>query len=623
MTKKRSRTTGHGLPDLAEAQMIHLSAAWRLPMAVAVSRQPPRRSGPMESFAPSLPVIQKCMSSWGVSCSGFPTCFRNAAAHMPDSYVTDELYWDLCCKKKTVVGMPLVFSGHSGGHLLCGCLPAALKGAQLPDRSPPLPQLAEAICQVACAPPGDGARFATALVAVRRQVQEVIRNALDCDDLVEAVSKTSAQCDSALRLMNQLLEIPDHRRALREALSSIGNVLALCRLSPLCDGAGEATLACRWAATWDRKGGGLELARKRRFPEIRFGGPLSEGWRIAGPPSDSGWQAEDSGDYSWDWRSLDEVGDPDPFAPMLRAIRLAAKGMPRRAWLTVGMLGRPVPRSCDIDPDCQAWRSGTGCSLFSRSPGKGLPHRRRLETIDLIITRDSPVFDMPSMLLVQTAARLAQRQLDTDELEAAALRGLPSLPQADQRYYLRYLLDRCTAVEDSQQKGAAFERLMDGLFGLVPGWFPGRRNTKDLAITKEFDLTVFVEPSSPSARYWFDVFGPKFLVECKNYPAGLPKRIKRKSPVAKLIGRLADSRLTLGFLVNTGTVPKSLWEEAEATAMSENLVVVLEREDLEALIDTPGDIEFYLKQWVSDAAVGISPDLSARSQTRRRLRRRR
>jgi hypothetical protein len=191
------------------------------------------------------------------------------------------------------------------------------------------------------------------------------------------------------------------------------------------------------------------------------------------------------------------------------------------------------------------------------------------------------------------------------------VRGLPRLSRRDQRQFLRFVFDECRVMDDSRQKGEAFERLSDAIIGLVPGWTPGRRNQR--TETNELDLTVFVESSVPTARYWSEQFGPTIVVECKNYPDVLPEELgkgpRKANPVVKLQGILRRTKARLGILINTGKIDEDLWHRARRTCATNRLVVLFDWRDVTTIIENPADAEEYFKFRVSNAAIGVIPPI--------------
>ena len=118
----------------------------------------------------------------------------------------------------------------------------------------------------------------------------------------------------------------------------------------------------------------------------------------------------------------------------------------------------------------------------------------------------------------------------------------------------------------------------------------------------------------PEAKYWFDIFGPKIIVECNNDPHGRLRTVRyggrRISPVKKLYDVLRRSKAKLGLLLSTGPLRSRLWDEAKRRASLDRLVVLFDGRDIEGIIDSPGDAIAFFKERVSNGAIRASPSSS-------------
>jgi hypothetical protein len=611
--KTNGTQPGSKVPGAVVGHMVHFSDAWLHPVVI-VATPPPQQTGQVEATVdPSVTFLRARLRRWAVSCREFPNCLIGPSSGLGPLPAHGPISVFLCRRGREALASGFDLADGTRLSLICACLPPGFEGLAAKDTGS-LDVLAETGPPMPASPSrAQRADLVRAFAVLSGHVEETIRAYFERDCLSDDALRRIAMSQENEESLDRLLETPNDRSVLRKTFESSAETKALCHCDLKCDEDGRVELLLSSETIWT-KAPVPEAWRKRlRSRRVEYGGMLRESWHGKGQPADG-----QPVRYSkWDYMSLESLlgsNPSDPLASIFDSIRPLFK----QAYLIVGRTAIRVPgESCDINPACEARKH---CPLFWETDSKRTTWRHRLSGIDLIVADPFPAFDRHRFHLILTAAAMAHRQAAVDSLEDAALRGLPSLNQREQKRLLRSLFDRCVAMEDPRQKGAAFERFTDGLLRLVPGWIVGRRNARDLAGTKEIDVTVFVEPSVPKARYWYRVFGAKVFIECKNYPEGLPAKIKNRSPVERLKDRMRRSGVRLGFLLNTGNVPPLLWREAEGTADSDTLIVVLDGSHVRAMIESPGDIEFRLKQRVSDADAGLSPEMASARRGRRRRR---
>jgi hypothetical protein len=451
-------------------------------------------------------------------------------------------------------------------------------------------------------------------------------NVLACATSADAIE---AQSNALSRGLQRFFDDPENEETCCEALSGFMQVKALAHLEVGCDAAGSGHLELKWFARRLR-GRLVKLKREAvsRFTKpVPLTGAVLQRWHRCLPSF-----TFDSANLPLVPPSAKRDGTRREEDALARYHRGFLKYTRQCKLVVIGRLGVDVARgSCDLNPHCEF---KTSCRLFLdecvrvekekcaacpirlqcrlQDPKRLLPKawpgpwRRRMAAVDLLFMEGAPVDRAAQAGLIQAASLVNSQRIVQRQLEESLLRALPGLPQREQRAVLRRLFDRCRAIEDPQRKGAAFEQLATGILRLVPGWMPSRRNLH--TPENELDFAVFVEPAIPAAQYWFSIFGPKILIECKNYPYGLPTRLgrKRENPVIKLYSLLRRSHTKLALLLNTGGLADSFRPKAQRMARPDRLVVLFDGAELARLIDSPGDAEDFFKQRVSDAAIRAS-----------------
>jgi hypothetical protein len=426
---------------------------------------------------------------------------------------------------------------------------------------------------------------------------------------------------------------PENEARMLEALSSYVEIEAVAHLRATCDNAGAVLLQHRGNAP--RQKGVLSKRRIEKMAEHRWiiQGAVAQGWdrRLPTHPAPICHALpvstpQPDGTLSRGQDMLESYRSTLPQALRTRLNRCDA--------VVVSFLGVKVPRgACDVDPHCEhkarckayateCLQLGTeecadcwfeaGCRLQENGKPPKQPAQMgrwnwRLVAVNLVFTHGFLMKGRPAVSVLETTGLLNHLRAEQQALHELVMRGLPCLDQRSQRAYLRGFLERCRATEEPHVKGAAFEQLASGLVALVPGWIPGTRNVRTPG--NEIDIPVLVEPASPAARYWFDLFGGRIIVECKNHEdlhqRSTRIRGKRGSPVKKLHGILDENGVKLGLILNTGTVSDSLRHEAQKRARPDRLVVLFDGADLKRIIDNPADAEMFFKHRVSQAAMRL------------------
>jgi hypothetical protein len=508
--------TGTLVPEAIGGYVLHVAGVWRCPLAVI--ELPPRTNGKRRQarFHPTLSCLEPRMKK---RCPRLRKCLMDTAQSQRS--ITGSGISVLACSSacERLVSSFLLPDG-TRVSTVCACLPRGFQHvAEGLDGS--LADIAKITSCVSAKPSkADRARIVRAFDAIVRHIQDSTRAFVERDSLSDAALETGVVRQETEEILDRLLETPEDRFVLRAVFEGSHETKALCHFDLKCHGNGDADLVPSPETIWRKQPvpGHWVASLKRR--KLVYKGVLRESWHGKGPPA-----ADRPDRYSrWDYPSLAGLRrDCAKDDPLIRIVTGTGK-LSGQARLILGRLATRVPAdSCDINPWCEA--KGT-CSLFWEKNHNSLPWRHRLTGIELILTDPFPMFDPHRFHIILAAGAMAHRHAIMEQLEDAALRGLPSLTHQEQKQLLRSLLDRCIVNEDARQKGAAFERFTDGLFRLVPGWIVGRRNAKDLAGTKEIDVTVYVEPSMPETRYWHTVFGTKIFIECKNYPKDCRRRSK-------------------------------------------------------------------------------------------------
>ena len=633
------------IPDVVGDLLLCVADAWRVPMAVAEIVSSGTRTG-QPRF---LPDTARLGPRLGISCKAFPDCFDAAVKRARAAPARAETFVAPCPRKPGRVALLTGFVLPDNVHcfLVCGCLDSKLAAVRPVAASSPkasfitLPS-GRAAATIA---PGD---LASLLGAVRRRTEELTTTFREREWYRRTSLRHRDDLDALRNGAASLLEDPNGESAFFGALGGFPELKAIGHLEASCDGHGQGVLRDKWFAA--RKGDTFErLSRSTtgtRKIDVPLVGHLWDRWHRCLPG------------YLYD---ADAVGVLRRGGqPLKKYIDALAKYIGDADFVSIGRLGKRVARgSCDINPHCERKHS---CRLFVQEcdhpdakkcppcelnqscrllvqdctkpdpkkcpkckrkatcyfdAGKGAlpngwpgPWRLRLVAVDLLFVK-SPLSESKAWTaLQQTSSLLRSLQREKDDFEDSLLTGLPQLPERQQRYYLRYLLDHCRAMPNGYEKGVAFERLTNGLLRLVAGWFPGKRRTRTRTPDNELDLTVLVEPAIREAKYWFDIFGPKIFVECKNQPKRLSLatyKKKRISPVKKLRDAMRAKGVKLGLLLNTGHIQDKFWEEArkpDPPKTPETLVVLFDGADLNRIIDCPRDATAYFKQKVSDAAIG-------------------
>jgi hypothetical protein len=576
------------IPAPVDALLQHVGLAWGCPVALARISLHGRR---IAEFIPTSDGKGLRKSD----CSRrLPACLKRVARSHPTYLKEPVPLTGVACPKGTVMAAPFSLPGNQLYLLLVGCQLPALAGTRVDtDPTPSLaatPRFARPLCDQ------KPSAVRNAVLGLRRDVRailEVFEKARQFDVEVVRYPRSVREISRAAA---SFLDDPDSEETLIKPFRHRPDVRAVAHLEVRCDWHGRGLLRHRWFAA---RSDGQDLHRisRRRLnpPDFELDGALWESW-----------DAERS-DRACDFYGLEGLkSDPsqDSLKQYVEAIERYIKPC---TFVVIGRLGRNIARgSCDIDPHC-VHRVGNQCRLMIREREDLAAQRgwrKRLEAVDLVFVDRASPEDEAFMAMVQTVSLFRSISLEQADFERVWLPALPSFPQKEQRRHLCRLLDRCRAMPDAQSKGAAFERLACGLLRLVPGWLPGEPNRRTEG--NELDITILVEPANEKARYWFEIFGPKILVECKNYPdQPLGAKVKGQSPVRKLLNNMKKGNVHLGLLLCTGEISKALWQQAQQSFQSDRLVVLLDGRRVQALAEDPGDMEAMMKQWVSDAAIGV------------------
>lgn len=486
--------------------------------------------------------------------------------------------------------------------------------------------------------PPDHGGAAAALGCWTEMLSAILKSAQANDEFI-AAAKQRREHERAEQKARALLSADsESEERMLDALSCYGEIEAVAHLRVTCDGSGAASLQHQWIAL--RKDGLLAKKRGQSMTSMTkyrwtIQGAVAQGWDRRLPTqlapichSLPVRIRQTDGKQSRHQDVLENYQSKLPFSLRQQLTQCDA--------MVVSFVGTKVPRgACDVNPHCEhkatckacaaecdrigeAECNGCafkeGCLLKDKGspPNKVAPISRwnwRLVAVDLVFTRGFLLKSRPAVSVIQTTSLLNHLRAEQLELHELVMRGLPRLDQRSQRAYLRVFFERCRAIQEPHVKGAAFEQLASGLVALVPGWIPGTRNVHTPG--NEVDIPVLVEPAFPVARYWFEQFGGKIIVECKNHEH-LHERStkitgKPGSPVKKLQSILQKNKVKLGLILNTGTISENLRREAQKLARLNSLVVLFDGEDLRQIIDNPADTEMFFKHRVSQAAMRLKP----------------
>lgn len=566
--------------------LLTIAEAWAVPV-VAVDLS---EGLPDCGMVPSPDVFRGCPTT---ACDrGFGDCFKEMHENRPEDWHNRSwLYAHECPDEHVILVAPFLLPGYRHGAVVCGCLPLSflplnrhvVKGIDAQDRlRPPISD--------ASAPEA----LAVSFHSLRKQVEAFARTFIHWNELVDAADESQRSMASILKGLSSFLSSPDNRGGFLHALAALENIRAIGHLDVVCDRQGHRLLRHRWFAVC--KPAPPELISKsgeKTVKDLQLGGVIRDRWDLSRTGHDC------------DLDLLVELERSDPVKRYAHAFREYLKGC---KYVMIGRTGRKVAaNTCDLNAQCEFRRE---CPLFVDEPatsGTTSRWRRRMVAIDLVFPDSSLPDDKVRLALLQMASLYRSLRTERELLEEITLRGLPQLGEKDQRHLLRYFFEHCKAMEDSQEKGAAFERLMLGLFSLVPGWMPGERglHTRE----NELDLTILVEPAVAAAKFWFKVFGPNIVVECKNYPNVLKteRNENGEDQVEKFRSIMEKANVKLGLLVNTGRITKPLKDKAVELSRPDRLLVVLDGSSLSHLIDNPKDIEYSLKRWVANALMKAFP----------------
>jgi hypothetical protein len=574
--------------------LLTIAEGWRVP--VAVIRLPENSS--YSSPSPSPNVLRRQLE---IQCPHFSDCFKATVCTQSKRWRDCKcLYSANCPNNQTIIAAPFLLPGNSHCAILCGCLSTEFQSLDGQEESGLNGREPLRMPVLNAQPPNCPETLAVKLHSLRQQIGGIARTFANHESLVESVDLSQRGMASILESSGSLLDSPNSDETFLRALGALGNIRAIGHLEVNCDRQGNGLLRHRWFALC-----GSEPLRRisksgeKTIADLKLEGVLSDRWDLS------------CRGYRCDSNLLSELDASDPLKRYSKAFY---KYLDSCQYVMIGRLGRNVARNtCDVNAQCEFRQE---CRLFAKEPknGKATPWRRRMLAVDLVFLDSALPDDKARTSLLQMASQFRCLRAETETLEGTALRALPRLRGRDQRHLLRYLFEQYRAMEDSQQKGAAFERFALGLFSLVPGWLPSDRGLR--TSENELDLTFLVEPAVPAAKYWFNIFGPKIIVECKNYPNGLETKSGAANQVMKLRRIMKQARVRLGLLVNTGTIAETLRVEAVEQSTPDSLIVPLDGSNLNELIDNPQDIEYTLKEWVSNAAIGVNP-LRARSSGRK------
>jgi len=161
-------------------------------------------------------------------------------------------------------------------------------------------------------------------------------------------------------------------------------------------------------------------------------------------------------------------------------------------------------------------------------------------------------------------------------MELARERWLNSLSGDQARARLDELWQEAKTTTSTDRKGRALEELLELLLKQIPGFVVAlRERSRD----EEFDLLVRNESTDP---LW-DKESPYLLVECKNWASKVgPDELDR------FINKLARryKRCRVGLLVSVNGWTEGLGTTLLAKREQDMLVILIDRSDLERLIQT-------------------------------------
>ncbi len=549
-----------------------------------------------------VPEAARLRNLTNTGCRRFPTCLvqkagdvcRKIRPGVPTRFVACPAH----PRDRVILLSPFQLAGDIRCCLACACLPRAFSSVDPSNLPVKTSQHWEVI------PPWESSgrrntnNFLREMLVVRQHVIDVSATFRSCNEFAGACVAKNESLNQVLRLSQSLVESPEDDSAFLQALFSFPSVHAVAHLEAVCNRRGGGSLRHRWLM---HRGNGFKPERAiRTVGDVEFRGILLDGWN----PVASGAACDAD-------RVESLIASNDPLGKYFKMFRSEIEGC---SFVIIGRLTRDVTQDCCYArPDCTWFK---GCSLHHDPTlprdSKLYPWRKRIMAVDLLFAREPSITDKARMMLIQTVSLLRTQRLEREALEGDIVRGLPRLSREEQALHLRRLFYRYRAVRDAQQKGALFEQLTRGLLSLVPGWIDAgmRLDTP----TNEFDLIFRVESQVSGAQYWRDAAITRIIIECKNYPQGLPAG----NYVQKLRANLARSGAQLGLLLNTGDIDRSLRVGASKCPRCGRWVVLLDGDDVERMAMNPGDIENFIKDRVQRAQMGVVQLSAGQRPTRAR-----
>jgi len=486
-------------------------------------------------------------------------------------------------------------------YLMCGCLSASFARPSVksgPFQGNSLASLTVPIHRCKTVP--QCRAVIARLLGIGENIAQIFSDSQECDYYRHEGSMHGKEQQQILGAFEKLLENPDSFTLLQDVFSKLRGFQALAHLDVVCDKRGDGSLIHKCIVY--SLGRTLKYVGKSQsgLPDLAFEKVLTRSENL----------------FATDNCEMRQITKKDPLHLYVTKFD---KSIDVGPLVLMGKSSREIPYgSCDIDPYCKARST---CKLLTRKPveqGNKTKRLYRSVALDLLFLKEcsDPESHMAPMMLIQMSSLFMHMKGQQTDLEDLLLKASSYLPYDVQRHYYRYFLDRCLAMKDTDQKGSAFERLTRGLLQTVPCWSigDGRKFVRNKEKANEIDLAISVHLGKPESEYWYREFGPRIMIECKNYPGLLPEKNKEGiSYVKKFHTILKRSRVKLGILMNTGRIHDNLWTEAQRTYTTEALVVLFDGRDVFGIIDSPGDAATYIRENIADAKMGVIPTKKERN----------
>lgn len=177
-------------------------------------------------------------------------------------------------------------------------------------------------------------------------------------------------------------------------------------------------------------------------------------------------------------------------------------------------------------------------------------------------------------------------------VEAIGARRLSGIDVTETETEIREAWKALDEPPDPNVRGRALEILLTRIFKTIPGFRSVDSNLRNAL--EEFDLTIRNESEDP---FWKRE-SLYLLVECKNWskPVGVDQLCRFLDKLPRF------GRVRLGMFIAPGGVTEPFRTELRSRRREDTLVMVLEREHLEALVFAP-DRNEWLKQYHRQATL--------------------